>query len=95
MKSLNEKTIIFNAVKKRTGAIHEADTSYDLLMNEILDSMNEAGSISPLKNLVEYFISGEPVYITRHKNARSIIQKVDRYELLESILKVYFTAINK
>ena len=34
-------------------------------------------------------MSGDPTYITSYKNARSLIMKVERYELVEEVLKDY------
>ncbi|MBQ4207763.1 MAG: IreB family regulatory phosphoprotein, partial [Clostridia bacterium] len=39
--------------------------------------------------LVGYILSEDPTYITSHKNARSLIRKIDRDELLQALLKAY------
>ena len=39
--------------------------------------------------IVGYIMSGDPTYITSHKNARSLIMKVERDELVEEMLKNY------
>ncbi len=44
---------------------------------------------NPVKQLVGYILSGDPTYITSHNNARSLISKVDRDELLEEIVTSY------
>ena len=38
---------------------------------------------------VGYIMSGDPTYITSHNNARSLIMKVERDELVEEVLKAY------
>ena len=44
---------------------------------------------NPVNQIVGYIMSGDPTYITSHKNARSLIMKVERDELVEEILKAY------
>lgn len=50
--------------------------------------MKEKG-YNPIAQLVGYLISGDPTYITNHKNARSIIRRIERDEILEEIVKFY------
>lgn len=61
-------------------------------MKEILDTvynaMTEKG-YNPVNQIVGYIMSGDPTYITSHKNARSMIMKVERDELVEELLKEY------
>lgn len=42
-----------------------------------------------MNQIVGYIMSGDPTYITSHKNARSLIMKVERDELVEEMLKNY------
>ncbi|MDD4168650.1 MAG: IreB family regulatory phosphoprotein [Desulfotomaculaceae bacterium] len=44
---------------------------------------------NPINQLVGYFLSGDPSYITSHGNARSLIRRLERDELLEEIVKSY------
>ena len=44
---------------------------------------------NPISHIVGYIISGDPTYITSHNNARSIIRRVERDEILEELLKNY------
>ena len=63
-------------------------------MNEVLEKVYEALSekgYNPVSQLVGYIMSGDPTYITSHKNARSLIMKVERDELLEEALKYYIS----
>jgi uncharacterized protein (UPF0297 family) len=50
--------------------------------------MTEKG-YNPVNQIVGYIISGDPTYITSHKNARSMIMKVERDEIVEELLKEY------
>ncbi len=58
------------------------------ILKEVYDAMTEKG-YNPVNQIVGYIISGDPTYITSHKNARSLIMKVERDELLEELLKNY------
>ena len=44
---------------------------------------------NPVNQIVGYIMSGDPTYITSHKNARALIMKVERDELVEEMLKAY------
>ncbi|MCC8017161.1 MAG: IreB family regulatory phosphoprotein [Clostridiales bacterium] len=64
----------------------------DLKVGDVLEivyrAMLEKG-YSPINQIVGYIMSGDPTYITSHKNARSLIMKVERDELVEELLKDY------
>ncbi len=60
----------------------------DEIITQIHSALIEKG-YNPVKQLVGYILSGDPTYITSHKNARSLIAKIDRDELLEEIITVY------
>ena len=54
----------------------------------VFAALKEKG-YNPVNQMVGYIMSGDPTYITSHKNARSLIMKVERDELVEEILKAY------
>jgi len=54
----------------------------------IYQALEERG-YNPINQIVGYILSGDPTYITNHKNARSLVRKLERDELLEVILKYY------
>lgn len=58
------------------------------IMNSVYDALKEKG-YNPINQIVGYFLSGDPSYITSHQNARAIITKLERDELLEEIVKYY------
>ena len=58
------------------------------IMDSVYNSLKEKG-YSPVSQIVGYFLSDDPTYITSHNNARSIIRKLERDELLEEIVKAY------
>ena len=57
-------------------------------MQNINRALSEKG-YNPLNQIVGYIMSGDPTYITSHNNARSLIMKVERDELVEEVLKAY------
>lgn len=61
-------------------------------VKEVLDVVYQAlteKGYNPVNQIVGYIMSGDPTYITSHRNARSLIMKVERDELVEEILKEY------
>ena len=54
----------------------------------VYQSLSEKG-YNPLNQIVGYIMSGDPTYITSHNNARSLIMKVERDELVEEVLRAY------
>ena len=57
----------------------------------VYDALTKKG-YNPVNQIVGYIMSGDPTYITSHNNARSLIMKVERDELVEELLKVYIEA---
>lgn len=70
------------------------DLNYDkeLEMKRILttvyDALVEKG-YNPINQIVGYILSEDPTYITNHNNARSLIRKIDRDEMLSELVKSY------
>lgn len=58
------------------------------ILDKVYNSMVEKG-YDPVNQIVGYIMSGDPTYITSHNNARSMIMKVERDELVEELLKEY------
>ena len=54
----------------------------------VYEALSEKG-YNPVNQIVGYIMSGDPTYITSHKNARSLIMKVERDELVEEMLREY------
>ena len=59
-----------------------------VLMTYVYGALKEKG-YNPINQLVGYFISGDPTYITSYKGARGYIKRIDRDELLEVIISEY------
>lgn len=60
------------------------------VLTNVYDALREKG-YNPINQIVGYILSEDPTYITNHKNARSLICKLDRDELLQELVKKYLT----
>jgi len=58
------------------------------ILEAVFKALKEKG-YNPFTQMVGYILSGDPTYITSHANARAIIGKLERDELLEAILKEF------
>lgn len=75
--------------KTQTFSIHDANA---LSMQEVLATVYEAlkeKGYDPINQLVGYILSEDPTYITNHKNARSLIRRIDRDELMGELIRNY------
>lgn len=66
----------------------EPETGVKIVMSTVYEALTEKG-YNPVNQIVGYIMSGDPTYITSHKNARSLIMKVERDELVEELLEAY------
>ena len=58
------------------------------ILTEVYRSLTEKG-YNPINQIVGYLLSEDPTYITNHNNARSLICKLDRNELLQELVRHY------
>ena len=63
-------------------------TSVKKILSSVYEALTEKG-YNPVNQIVGYIMSGDPTYITSHNNARSLIMKVERDELVEEMLTQY------
>ena len=54
----------------------------------VYQALKEKG-YNPISQFVGYILSGDPTYITSHHNARALIMRLERDELLEELVKAY------
>ena len=66
----------------------DRDAEVRRIMNAVYAALVEKG-YNPINQIVGYLLSEDPTYITNYKNARSLIRKVERDELLSCIIKYY------
>ena len=71
------------------------EQEYDVasILKDVYEALTEKG-YNPVNQIVGYIMSGDPTYITSHKNARSLIMKVERDELVEELLTEYIRTKN-
>lgn len=69
----------------------EIENSPQEVILAVYDALQEKG-YNPINQIVGYLLSGDPAYIPRHNNARSLIGKQERDELIEELVKSYLTS---
>ena len=62
--------------------------SVEGILEQVYRALKEKG-YNPVNQIVGYIMSGDPTYITSHNNARSLIMKVERDELVEEVIKYF------
>lgn len=78
---ISEPTMIFS--------VHE-DKGKEMkkILTAVYDALREKG-YNPVNQIVGYLLSEDPTYITTHNNARALIRKLDRDELLHTLIQSY------
>lgn len=76
-----DKTMSFNFEKEKNARAKE-------VLKEVYEALVEKG-YNPINQIVGYILSGDPTYITSHKNARNKIREIERDELLEKMVRYY------
>ena len=78
---MNDATAVFS--------VHnEKDQEIKQILKEVYDALKEKG-YNPINQIVGYILSEDPTYITTHNGARNKIRKLDRDDILQSVLKNY------
>ena len=78
---IQEPTISFSLGEDREKEVEQ-------LLTTIYDALRQKG-YNPINQLVGYILSEDPTYITAYNNARSLIRRIDRDELLRILVKSY------
>ena len=68
--------------------VKEQEYEVASILKDVYEALTEKG-YNPVNQIVGYIMSGDPTYITSHKNARSLIMKVERDEILEVLFENY------
>lgn len=66
----------------------DKDKEMKYILTEVYDALKSKG-YNPISQIVGYILSEDPTYITNHNNARSLIRKIDRDELLHELVRHY------
>ena len=80
-KNDNEKTITFSIRD-------EKDRELKMILSMVYEALSEKG-YNPINQIVGYILSEDPTYITNYKNARSLIRRIDRDELMGALVRNY------
>lgn len=78
---MSSTTYLFNIENINEALVKET-------IKEVWEALEERG-YNPVNQLVGYLMSGDPGYISNHKEARNKILKIDRAKILEILLKEY------
>jgi uncharacterized protein (UPF0297 family) len=77
--------------RERTGVFRVgAPTAQDIhkIFAHVFQALREKG-YNPVDQVVGYLLSGDPTYVTSHRDARTVIRQVDRLLLLEELVRSY------
>lgn len=78
---ISDETVSFKVEKDKSVKAKE-------ILKQVYEALEEKG-YNPINQIVGYILSGDPTYITSHKDARNLIRRVERDELLEKMVKNY------
>ena len=67
---------------------NDKDPEIKKILSSVYQSLQEKG-YNPINQIVGYSLSEDPTYITNHNNARTLIRKIDRDELLQVLVRKY------
>ena len=67
---------------------NEKDEEIRTTLQEVYDALQEKG-YNPINQIIGYILSEDPTYITTHRDARKKIRKLDRDDILQSLLRNY------
>ena len=81
-----DKTVAFSPIKEQT------DTPASIIAR--VYSALQAKGYDPVTQLVGYLISGDPTYITSYGQARSMICRLERDEIMEELVRVYLQGLD-
>ena len=80
------ETMTENTIKFKVP--HDDKENMRLILRTVFDALNEKG-YNPINQIVGYLLTEDPTYITTYNNARSMICKLDRDELMQNLVKCY------
>ena len=78
---MDQNTTVFIPQKEEVSKVKE-------IMEQVVAALKEKG-YEPVSQIVGYILSGDPTYITSHNNARALVCKIERDDLLQEMIKSY------
>ena len=73
---------------RKFSIVDEKDAEIRHILTTVYRALEEKG-YNPINQIVGYILSGDPTYITGYNNARNLIRRVERDEILEELVKSY------
>ena len=73
---------------RKFSLVDESNNEMKRTLTTVYDALKEKG-YNPINQIVGYLLSEDPTYITNHNNARSLICKIDRDELMQELVQFY------
>lgn len=80
---MDQNTTVFTPQKEESKRVKE-------ILTQVVEALEDKG-YEPVSQIIGYILSGDPTYITSHNNARALICKIERDELLEEMIKKYIS----
>lgn len=81
MSNTHDETVMFRVDS-------DQPTAASVIITTVYQALKEKG-YNPINQIVGYLLSGDPTYITSHMDARNIIRKIERDELIEELVQKY------
>lgn len=75
---------------RKFSVMPDRDAEIKQILTTVYSALQEKG-YNPINQIVGYILSEDPTYITNYNNARTLIRRLDRDELLQVLLKSYLT----
>ena len=82
-----DETVLFNFHDKDEKTVQETLTI-------VYDALNEKGD-SAVNQIVGYLLSGDPAYIPRHRDARNLVRRHERDEIIEELIRHYIRSTGR
>jgi uncharacterized protein (UPF0297 family) len=73
---------------RRLGGRQDVDNEADAILRAVYQALKARG-YNPISQLTGYLLSGDPAFITSHQEARTLIRRLERDELVEELLRQY------
>ncbi len=81
---MNDRTMVFSLSKE------DKDAEMKKNLSNVYNALAQKG-YDPISQIAGYVLSEDPTYITTHNNARKLVRKIDRDELLKAMIRSYLS----
>jgi len=97
LQNIASEVLVMSSIDK-TMKFNFPDEPYNQDIKKTLQTIHEAlkeKGYNPINQIVGYLISGDPAYIPRYKDARNLIRKIERDEVIEELVTFYLQDLQK